>query len=129
MRRLRVIVLLASVLLAGCVARGEKQDPFAYTKKPLYVGHFDLVELKNGTAAQEFRVEDGSIAAVHLRAWINLTSGASARLDVVDSSGRPVWATMSTGEATAATNLGTWSVNLSAPPGTAGTVDVVAARR
>ncbi|MFA5860908.1 MAG: hypothetical protein WDA16_04360 [Candidatus Thermoplasmatota archaeon] len=129
MRRALVIAILASVFLAGCAVRGEKQDPFAYTKKPLYTGHFDLADMRDGADSQEFRVEDGSIPSVHVRAWMNMTSGGAARLDVVDSSGRLVWTTSSTGETNAATNLGTWTVNVNALSGATGTIDVVAARR
>lgn len=131
MRRSLVLVLLASLLLAGCTARssGTKADPFAYTKKALYVGHFELADLKNGTDAQSFSVDDGSIASVRLRAWINATTGGPAQVEVVDSSGRLVWSTTSTGEATAATNLGTWTVRITAPLGSTGSIDVIAARR
>ena len=122
------LLVLAAVVLAGCSANA--QDPFAYTKKPLYTGHFELDPLTGGkTDGQQFRVEDGSIAQVYVQVWVNATEGG-ARVDVIDPSGRTVMSTTSTTEMGFPLTLGVWKVVVT-PEGDApkGHVGVLVTRR
>lgn len=113
MRAFALVVVLA-VALSGCAANA--QDPFAYTKKPLYTGYFDLDPLAGGTTdAQEFRVEDGSIGRVHVQVWVNATAGAG-KVDVYDPSGRLVLTSEGQAEQGFPLNLGVWRVVVSGTP-------------
>lgn len=122
----RALVLVAIMLvLAGCTAKGE--DPFAYAKKPLYTGGYDLARLGNGTQTQEFRVQDGSIASVKVNVWVNATAGG-ARVDVIDPAGTTVLSTTETTERTFPLNLGAWHVRVTGEEGSAGRVAILAVR-
>lgn len=129
--RLSVLLLVPALALAGCAANA--QDPFAYAKKPLYTGHFDLEPLAGGkTDSQQFRVEDGSIGHVNVRIWVNATAGA-AKVDVIDPSGRTVLSTTTDAERSFPLNLGVWTVVVSGAPaeegGLAGGVGVLVTRK
>lgn len=121
------LLLVAAVALAGCAANAE--DPFAYTRKPLYTGHFELDPLAGGkTDSQEFRVEDGSIARVHVQVWVNATAGG-ARVEVVDPSGRTVLSVTDDAEQSFPLHLGVWTVRVTPEGEAAGHVSVLATRR
>ena len=116
--RLSVLLLVPALLLAGCAANA--QDPFAYAKKPLYTGHFELEPLAGGkTDSQQFRVEDGSIGYVNVRIWVNNTAGDS-NVDVIDPSGKTVLSTTSHAEQAFPLNLGIWTVVVSGTPDESG---------
>jgi hypothetical protein len=108
------VLLLAAVVLAGCSANA--QDPFAYAKKPLYTGHFELDPLVDGkTDSQEFRVEDGSIGYVRVQVWVNDTAG-DATVEVLDPSGRAVLTTSANADQSFPLNLGVWKVVVRGAP-------------
>lgn len=122
MRRAAPFALLAAALvLAGCTVQGS-QDPFAYTRKPLYTGGFDLARMA-GEETQEFRVQDGSIGTLRLFVWVNATAGG-ARVDVADPSGRTVLSTTETSESKAGLNLGAWKVKVAPAAQSEGMVHV-----
>lgn len=118
-------LLAAAALLAGCSAQGS-QDPFAYTRKPLYAGGFDLARMA-GEETQEFRVQDGSIGMLRVLVWVNATAGG-AQVDITDPSGRTIVSTTDTTEATTGLNLGAWHVRVSPQAESAGTVHVLVVR-
>lgn len=117
--RLSVLLLVPALLLAGCAANAQ-QDPFAYAKKPLYTGHFDLEPLAGGKVdSQQFRVEDGSIGFVNVRIWVNNTAG-DAKVEIVDPSGRTVLTTTQHAEQAFPLNLGIWKVVVTGTPDESG---------
>lgn len=122
----RFLLLALAVVLAGCAASGG-DDPFAYTRKPLYAGGFDLARVAGASDAQEFRVTDGSIAAIELRVWINATTGG-ARVLIADPSGYQAMYAQQTGLVTSGLQLGVWTVRVEADEGSAGIVHVLATR-
>lgn len=126
MRR-TLVALLVVLALAGCTAKSQ-EDPFAYTKKPLYTGGFDLEDI-SGTDQQQFRVEDGSIAVVNVQVWVNATAGG-ATVEVIDPSGRTMMSTTQTTEQGFPLKLGVWTVKVT-PSGedAAGHVGILATRR
>lgn len=119
------LLLLAALLLAGCTAQGE--DPFAYTRKPLYTGGFDLAKLDGGEETQQFRVGDGSIGAIRLQIWVNATEGG-ATVTILDPSGRVVLTTDSTRETSVPVNLGAWTVKIQGQPNSSGHVGILVTR-
>lgn len=120
-------LLLAATLLAGCTATGG-QDPWAYTKKELYSGGFQLDRVATaGTDGQAFRVTDGSIASIRHLVWINATAG-SATVTISDPSGRVVLTTTETAEQLTGLALGEWTVRIDAPPGAQGIVHILVVR-
>lgn len=125
MRRAPVLLVLAALLLAGCSVRGA--DPFAYTRKPLYTGHFDLAEMPAGGDGQTFRVDDGSIAFERVQVWINATAGG-ARVTVTDPSGRVQVDTTQAMDQRFSLELGAWQVRVEAQPGSAGSVELLVTR-
>jgi hypothetical protein len=122
-----VVALALAAGLSGCVARGQKTDPFAYAKVPLFASRFDLASA--GNESQQFRVEDGSIAMLRVQVWVNATVGGMEELQLVGPSGSVAWTTSSAGETSVPVDLGTWTVTVSAHPGSAGSVDVLVTRR
>ncbi len=125
------LLVVAAVALAGCSANAE--DPFAYAKKPLYTGHFELEPLAEGKVdSQQFRVEDGSIAQVRVQVWVNNTAG-DAKVEVVDPSGRTVLTTTTTTDQSFPLNLGVWKVLVSGTPdgedGLKGNVGILVTRK
>lgn len=116
MRLLALLLVVLALVLAGCSAQG-RQDPFAYAKKPLYSSHFDLDPLVGGkTDGQEFRVEDGSIAAVRVQVWVNATAGG-ANVEIKDPSGRVVMTTSGPhADQSFPLNLGIWTVTVVGVP-------------
>lgn len=124
--RLALVLLVPVVLVAGCTATGQ-DDPFAYTKKPLYAGGFNLEKLGNGTDTQEFRVQDGSIASIRMLVWVNATYGG-ATVTITDPSGRTVLTTSDTTERSSPLNLGAWKVNVTGREGSGGMVHVLVVR-
>ena len=124
--RTRLLALAVMLTMAGCIAKAN-QDPFAYTRKPLYTGGFDLDGL-TATDQQEFRVEDGSIARVHVQVWVNATAGG-ARVEVVDPSGRTVLSVTDDAEQSFPLHLGVWTVRVTPEGEAAGHVSVLATRR
>lgn len=121
---MRLVALLSVVLalvLAGCSAQGQQQDPFAYAKKPLYTSHFELDPLVGGkTDGQQFRVEDGSIAAVKVQIWVNATAGGGS-VELQDPSGRVVMTTTGPyAEQSFPLNLGVWTVTVKGAPDESG---------
>lgn len=107
-------LLLPALVLAGCSAGAD--DPFAYTRKPLYTGYFDLDPLAGGkTDSQEFRVEDGSIGRIHVQVWINATAGRG-QVDLVDPSGRTALTTTSSTTQSYPLTLGVWKVVVRGEP-------------
>ena len=112
--RASAALLLAAMVLAGCSANA--QDPFAYAKKPLYTGHFELEPLAGGkTDSQEFRVEDGSIGFVRVQLWVNNTAG-DATVEVYDPAGRAVITTTTGVDQSFPLNLGVWKVVVRGTP-------------
>lgn len=126
MRLARLLVLALLLPMAGCIAKAN-HDPFAYTRKPLYTGGFELDGLA-GTDEQEFRVEDGSISRVHVRVWVNATAGG-ARVEIVDPSGRVVMQATDDAQAAFPLELGVWRVRVTPEGEAAGHVSVLATRR
>lgn len=112
MRR-TLFALVALGLLSGCVARGE--DPFAYTKKPLYVSTFDLARLDDRPSEQGFRVEDGSIGAQHFEIYVNATKGG-ALVEIHDPAGALVISTTETTKTSIPLHLGAWRVTVTPQP-------------
>lgn len=109
-----VLLVVGLVALAGCTAKGA-DDPFAYTKKPLYTGHFDLAAVGADGATQEFRVQDGSIASVRVLVWVNATLGG-ARVEITDPHGSTVISTTQTTDQAAPLKLGAWRVTVTGLP-------------
>lgn len=115
------LLLVAAVALSGCAANA--QDPFAYAKKPLYTGHFELPPLAVGkTDSQEFRVEDGSIGQVRIQVWVNATAG-EGKVDVIDPSGRTLLSTTTQADQSFPLNLGVWRVVVAGTPDGEGRLD------
>lgn len=124
--RQALVLLVLVALVAGCTATGE-QDPFAYTKKPLYTGGFKLEQLGAETATQEFRVTDGSIATIRMLVWVNATAGGGT-VSITDPSGKSVLTTSDTTERSVPLNLGAWKVAVTGEEGAAGIVHVLVVR-
>lgn len=123
------LLLVAATLLAGCTASGG-EDPWAYTKRELYSGGFDLAKVaarEGATDSQEFRVTDGSIGAIRLLVWVNATAGAPT-VTINDPSGRTIVQTSETIERQAGLALGAWTVRVDSPPGTEGRVHILVVR-
>ena len=129
MRALASIALVAATFLAGCSTRGEDEssDPWAYTRKPLYTGGFDLAELAGANETQSFRVTDGSIGAIRAQVWINATAGG-ATVTLRDPSGRAILTTTETTDQRFGLNLGQWSVAIEGLPDSSGLVHVLVTR-
>lgn len=123
--RLALALTVVALLVAGCAARGE--DPFAYTKKPLYTGGFDLARLTSEGQVDQFRVTDGSIGQIHVQVWINETAGG-ATIVVQDPSGRTMLTTSEDADQRFALALGEWRVKVTPQEGSAGIVHVLATR-
>jgi hypothetical protein len=117
-------LLVVAAALAGCSARGSAPDYFAYTKKPLYVGTFDLAA---GPGQQNFDVEDGSISALHVQVWVNATKGG-AHVEFLDATGHPAWSTDASATMSLPVDIGTWTVNVTPAAGSAGNLGVVVLR-
>ena len=122
-----VPILVAAILLAGCTAKGDDHDPWAYTKKPLYTGGFDLARIAGETDSQAFRVTDGSIGAVRVLVWINATAGGGT-VRVYDPSGNNVLTTSETAERSYGLQLGEWRVEVDGQPASVGRVHILAVR-
>ena len=121
------LILVAASLLAGCSARGD-DDPFAYTRKPLYAGSFDLAALgEDHTVAQRFWVTDGSINNVRLLVWVNATQGTGA-VSVYDPSGNLAISSSDEDGRTLPLRLGDWRVVVTGSSDAVGRVDVLALR-
>lgn len=123
---LMVAAILLAAGLAGCAARGN-EDPFAYMRKPLYAGGFDLSKTVDEPKTDTFWVRDGSIAKVNVQVWVNATAG-DARVLVRDPSGNVAIDTTSTTSGSFALNLGAWTVTVEGSEGAAGNVGVLATR-
>ena len=126
MRGTRLLAVALVLTMAGCFAKAN-QDPFAYTRKPLYTGGFDLDGLA-ATDEQQFRVEDGSISEVHVQVWVNATTG-SARVEVEDPSGQVYMNTTQSGEMGFPLRLGVWHVRVTPEGEATGHVAVLVTRR
>ena len=124
--RVAFALVALAVLVAGCTASGQ-QDPFAYTKKPLYFGGFDMAKLAGKSESQEFRVQDGSIVTVRLLVWVNATAG-SATVTIADPSGRTILTTSETTERSTPLDLGAWKATVTAAEGSAGLVHILVVR-
>lgn len=125
--RVAAFLLAASFLLmAGCSAKGA-QDPFAYTRKDLAHTSFDLALTQNKTDEQQFRVEDGSIATIQLRVWVNATAG-HATVDIYGPSGKKALSTSETTSATVPIDLGVWRIVVTGTSDAAGDASIVATR-
>lgn len=125
MRPFLLVALAAALVLAGCSAKGE--DPFAYTRKPLYTGGFDLEDLRDKTDLQTWRVEDGSITAMKVQVWVNATAG-HAEVRILDPSGRDAFVTTENGERTFPLHLGQWRVHVKGDAEAAGHVGILVTR-
>lgn len=126
--RTLAILLVAATLLAGCTASGDAQDPWAYTRRELYSGGFDLERVAaGGSDGQVFRVTDGSIGQIRHLVWVNATAG-TATVSILDPSGRTILTTSETAERFSGLALGEWSVRVEAPPGAAGRVHILVVR-
>lgn len=122
------LLVVAAALLAGCTASGDGQDPWAYTRRELYSGGFDLAKVSAaGTDGQVFRVTDGSIGAIRHLVWVNATAG-TATVSITDPSGKTVLTTTETTERTTGLSLGQWGVQVDAPPGAQGRVHILVVR-
>lgn len=126
MHRIAILALVAAVALAGCSAEGG-QDPYAYTKKELYSGGFDLARIAGQTDSQQFRVTDGSIAAIRAMVWVNATAGG-ATVTMRDPGGDVALATDATSERSFPLELGAWTVEVAGQPGSAGRVHILVVR-
>lgn len=124
--RLLVLALVPALAFAGCIAKA-KQDPFAYTRKPLYTGHFELDGLAT-MDEQQFRVEDGSIARVFVQVWVNETAGG-ALVEVVNPSGATVMSVRDDAATAFPLALGVWHVRVTPEGEAAGSVAVLVTRR
>lgn len=123
------LLLVAATLLAGCTASGG-EDPWAYTKRELYSGGFDLTKVsarEGSTDNQEFRVTDGSIGAIRLLVWVNNTAGTPT-ITINDPSGRTILQTSQTTERQTSLALGAWTVRIDSPPGTEGRIHILVVR-
>lgn len=125
MRPLLLVALACALLAAGCTANG--QDPYAYAKKPLYTGGFNLAKVGPDGDSQEFRVQDGSIASVRVQVWVNATKGG-ATVDVLDPSGRTLMSVTETTDRAFPLNLGAWKVRVKADEGSEGHVGILVTR-
>lgn len=119
-------VLVLALLLAGCTATGQ-EDPFAYTRKPLYAGGFNLEKLGGETETQTFRVSDGSIASIRILVWINATAGG-ATVIIKDPAGKTVLTTSETTEGSSPLNLGAWTATVEGRPESSGIVHILVVR-
>ena len=124
--RLLVVPLVVMLAMAGCIAKA-KQDPFAYTRKPLYTGTFELDGL-NATDGQQFRVEDGSIGQIHVQVWVNATAGG-ATVEIVDPSGQARMRVTDDAAQGFPLNLGVWSVRVTPDGEASGDVSILVTRR
>lgn len=124
MKALGFVVI--ALLLGGCAASGG-EDPFAYTRKPLYAGGFDLARIGPEPDSQEFRVTDGSIAEIRLDTWINATAGGG-HVVIVDPSGSIVLDTREPATLGVGLALGVWTVHVEADPDSTGIVHILATR-
>lgn len=125
--RWSLVALLCVAALAGCTAKGSN-DPFAYMKKPLYTGGFDLEDIATRDQ-QEFRVEDGSILQVYAQVWVNATAGG-AQVEISDPSGRVVLSTTEHAEQGFPMTLGVWRVKVTpTSEDAAGHVGILVTRR
>lgn len=122
-------LLCTAVLLAGCASSGagESSDPWAYTRKPLYAGGFDLAKLAGTNETQQFQVTDGSIGAIQAHVWINATQGG-ATVTLRDPSGKAVLTTTQTTQEQFGLNLGRWTATVEGLPGSSGSVHVIVVR-
>lgn len=120
-----LVALACALLAAGCTANG--QDPYAYAKKPLYTGGFNLERVGPEGDSQEFRVQDGSIASIRVQVWFNGTAG-DATVEVSDPSGRVVLTTTETADRSFPLNLGAWRVSVKASEGSTGHIGVLVTR-
>lgn len=128
MRPLVLILVAASLPLAGCVGNAEGQeDPFAYMSKPLYASAFSLDAIGDGTDFQEFRLVDGSVVYVDLYVWINATQG-SATVTFTNPSGHVEHTFTQTGMETVQVELGVWRVDIAGHDAPSGHVHVKAVR-
>jgi hypothetical protein len=125
--RLFVLALVAAVALAGCSSSDESTDPYAYTKKELYSGGFDLARLAGANDSQEFRVSDGSIAAIRVLVWVNATAGG-ATVTIRDPGGDVLLQTTETTERSLGLELGAWTVEVQGQPESAGRVHILVVR-
>lgn len=124
--RLLVLALVPMLALSGCIAKA-KQDPFAYTRKPLYTGWFEL----DGMTApdeQQFRVEDGSIGQVHVQVWVNATAGG-ALVEVIDPSGQTRMSVTDDAALGFPLSLGVWHVRVTPEGAAAGDASILVTRR
>lgn len=122
--------LALAVALAGCTAQGGR-DPFAYAKKPLYTGHFDLASMPVEGDTQQFFVDDGSLTKFRIRVFVNATEGGG-RVDVFGPSGQLVVSSSATSDQTIPVDLGAWTVKVYRQPGeggaAAGSVELLVTR-
>ena len=126
MRRTPALLALAVMLtMAGCIAKAN-HDPYAYTRKPLYTGGFDL-DGRTAADEQQFRVEDGSIARVRAQVWVNATAGG-ALVEITDPSGRTVMSVTDDGEMGFPLHLGVWTVRVTPQGESTGHVSVLVTR-
>lgn len=127
MRPALTLLTLAALFAAGCSARGD-DDPFAYIRKPLYTGSFDLEHLgENHTASQRFWVTDGSIGSIKVQVWVNATAGAAV-VKVMDPDGNVA---LSSDESTSSRfplALGDWTVVVEGTQDAKGNVGVLVTR-
>lgn len=126
MKRLAPILLVA-VLAAGCTAKGGDQDPWAYTKKPLYASGFNLERIAGSEETQQFRVTDGSIAGIRMQVWVNATAGGGT-VTIRDPGGKSILTTSSTADEVTMLNLGQWTVQVVGQAGSVGIVHVLVTR-
>lgn len=124
--RLALALLVPALVLAGCTASGGA-DPFAYTRKPLYAGGFDLAELGDGDESQTFRVSDGSIASIRMLVWVNATAGG-ATVTIADPAGKTAMTTSGTAERSVPLNLGAWTATIQGQAGSEGLVHILVVR-
>jgi hypothetical protein len=124
--RAALALLIPALFLAGCTATGDS-DPFAYARKPLYTGGFEIAEIGEDGDSQTFRVTDGSIASVRMLVWVNASAGG-ATVTIADPAGSTMMTTSETAERSVPLNLGVWTVDLQARPESVGLVHILVVR-
>ena len=124
----RVLFALAVVaLLAGCSAKGDRNDFFGYMKKPLFASSFSLDHARASPETQQFFVEDGSIGVISIQLWVNATAGG-ATVQVFDPAGNEAMRATQTTQASFPLSLGAWKVVVTGTPDASGSVDVLVTR-
>ena len=122
-----VLAILIVAMLAGCSAKGSKDDFFGYMKKPLYASSFNLERTRAAPQSEQFFVEDGSIGTISIQIWVNATAGAGT-VQVYDPTGAEVIHTMQSMKQPFSLSLGAWKIVVTASPDAVGKVDALVTR-